>query len=53
MARLPRTPRLFNDYHAQIVRLAKELCRPATALRRSCPLEAALSRGADVSDRFR
>src|SRR5262245_50075685 len=41
--RLPRDASLFNDYHAQIVRLAKEHCRaqPRCA---SCPLEAVCPR---------
>jgi endonuclease-3 related protein len=36
---LPPDPELFNDYHAQLVRLAKEACRtkPRCAL---CPLDA-------------
>jgi endonuclease III related protein len=39
MDRLPRDAGLFNDYHAQIVRLGKEACRarPACA---ACPLDA-------------
>jgi endonuclease-3 related protein len=38
MRRLPRDARLFNDYHAQIVTLAKHACRtrPRCGL---CPLE--------------
>jgi endonuclease-3 related protein len=38
MRRLPRDAGLFNDYHAQVVRLAKEACRarPRCA---ACPLE--------------
>ena len=36
--RLPSDPGLFNDYHAQIVRLAKEHCRTAPRCP-SCPLE--------------
>jgi endonuclease III related protein len=36
--RLPRDAALFNDYHAQVVRLAKEHCR-ARPLCPSCPLE--------------
>lgn len=38
MDRLPRDTALFNDYHAQIVRLGKEACRarPVCAL---CPLD--------------
>jgi endonuclease-3 related protein len=37
---LPRDAALFNDYHAQVVRLGKECCRtrPSCA---SCPLDAA------------
>ena len=38
MRRLPRDPALFNDYHAQIVRLGKEACR-ARPLCERCPLE--------------
>ncbi len=38
LRRLPRDAALFNDYHAQIVRLAKEYCRPRP-LCPSCPLE--------------
>jgi endonuclease-3 related protein len=37
MDRLPRRAGLFNDYHAQIVRLAKEHCRPRP-LCPGCPL---------------
>lgn len=39
MDRLPRDSALFNDYHAQIVRLGKEACRarPVCAI---CPLDA-------------
>lgn len=36
--RLPRDAALFNDYHAQIVRLAKDVCRPRP-LCPECPLE--------------
>jgi endonuclease-3 related protein len=36
--RLPKDAALFNDYHAQIVRLAKEHCR-VRPLCASCPLE--------------
>jgi endonuclease-3 related protein len=35
--RLPRDAGLFNDYHAQVVRLAKDVCRPRP-LCASCPL---------------
>jgi endonuclease-3 related protein len=35
---LPRDAGLFNDYHAQIVRLAKEVCRPRPRCP-ECPLE--------------
>lgn len=38
MERLPRDAALFNDYHAQIVRLAKDVCRPRP-LCGECPLE--------------
>lgn len=37
--RLPPDAALFNDYHAQIVRLAKDVCRPRP-LCESCPLDA-------------
>jgi endonuclease III related protein len=36
--RLPADAALFNDYHAQVVRLAKDFCRPRP-LCASCPLE--------------
>jgi endonuclease-3 related protein len=38
-ARLPRDSRLFADYHAQLVRLAKEACRRRPLCGR-CPIEA-------------
>jgi len=38
MQGLPRDPALYNDYHAQIVRLAKDVCRPRP-LCAACPLE--------------
>jgi endonuclease-3 related protein len=37
MDALPREAPLFNDYHAQIVRLAKEACRPRPRCTQ-CPL---------------
>jgi len=42
MERLPPDPALFNDYHAQLVRLAKDVCRAvprcaACALADRCP----------------
>jgi endonuclease III related protein len=37
--RLPTDPALFNDYHAQIVKLAKEHCRKRPACE-GCPLDA-------------
>jgi endonuclease III related protein len=40
MDRLPREAALFNDYHAQIVHLAKDFCRPRP-LCAECPLAAA------------
>lgn len=42
-SRLPRDAALFNDYHAQIVRVGKEHCR-ATAKCEGCPLERFLPR---------
>jgi len=36
--RLPRDPALYNDYHAQIVRLAKEACRTRPRCG-ECPLD--------------
>jgi endonuclease-3 related protein len=39
LERLPRKAALFNDYHAQIVRLAKEHCRKRP-LCAGCPLDA-------------
>jgi endonuclease III related protein len=39
MQRLPSDAALFNDYHAQLVRLAKEHCRKRPACT-ECPLEA-------------
>jgi endonuclease-3 related protein len=38
MQRLPADASLFNDYHAQIVRLAKDICRPRPRCG-ECPLE--------------
>jgi endonuclease-3 related protein len=38
MDRLPRDAGLYNDYHAQLVRLAKEHCRPRPRCD-GCPLE--------------
>lgn len=38
MERLPQNPPLFNDFHAQVVRLGKDVCRPR-ALCDVCPLE--------------
>ncbi len=43
----PRDAALFNDYHAQIVRLAKEHCR-ARPLCSSCPLEPVCPRRGDM-----
>lgn len=37
MAHLPRDPALFNEYHALLVRLAKEHCRPRPRCE-GCPL---------------
>ncbi|HET9317656.1 MAG TPA: hypothetical protein VFQ51_18835 [Vicinamibacteria bacterium] len=41
--RLPADAALFNDYHAQVVRLAKDVCRPRP-LCASCPLDAVCAR---------
>jgi endonuclease-3 related protein len=38
MERLPPDATLYNDYHAQIVRLAKDVCRPRPRCG-ECPLE--------------
>jgi endonuclease-3 related protein len=38
MKRLPKDAALFNDYHAQIVRLGKDVCRPRPRCG-ECPLE--------------
>jgi endonuclease-3 related protein len=38
MDRLPRDPALYNDYHAQIVRLAKDVCRKRPRCE-VCPLD--------------
>lgn len=38
MAALPHKAKLFNEYHALMVRLAKEFCRKRTPLCSSCPL---------------
>ena len=38
MDRLPRDPGLYNDYHAQLVRLAKDHCRPRPRCD-GCPLD--------------
>jgi endonuclease-3 related protein len=35
---LPTDPALFNEYHALLVRVAKEYCRPSVALCARCPL---------------
>ncbi len=38
MERLPPTTPLYNDFHAQIVRLGKDVCRPRPRCE-ACPLE--------------
>jgi endonuclease-3 related protein len=38
-SRLPRDAALFNDFHAQLVRLGKDVCRPRRPLCAQCPLE--------------
>jgi endonuclease III-like uncharacterized protein len=35
---LPRDPALFNEYHARLLRVAKEYCRPSIARCAECPL---------------
>jgi endonuclease-3 related protein len=39
MKRLPLRAALFNDYHAQIVKVGNSLCRRTRPLCQSCPLE--------------
>jgi len=39
MANLPSDAALFNEYHALIVRLGKEFCRPRNPRCESCPLK--------------
>jgi endonuclease-3 related protein len=39
MDSLPRSTRLYNEYHALIVRLGKEYCRKKTPLCETCPLK--------------
>jgi len=43
MDNLPRETRLFNEYHALLVRLGKDFCRPRKPLCEACPLKAFLS----------
>ncbi|HDP16389.1 MAG TPA: endonuclease III domain-containing protein [Candidatus Omnitrophica bacterium] len=38
MENLPPEPRLFNEYHALIVELGKNLCRPGKPLCNRCPI---------------
>ena len=38
LSRLPLSPGLFNDYHAQIVALGKDFCKASSPLCPSCPL---------------
>ena len=37
MARLPPDAALYNDFHAQVVNLGKEICRPRPRCH-ECPL---------------
>jgi endonuclease III related protein len=39
LSRLPSEPQLFNEYHALLVRLAKEYCKKSAPLCDSCPLQ--------------
>jgi len=50
MDALPRDPALYNDYHAQIVRLGKDVCRPRPRCP-DCPIEdlCPSSRGTPIS----
>jgi endonuclease-3 related protein len=49
-AALPRDADLFNEYHALIVKVAKERCRRRQALCAGCPLEPFLPDERPVSD---
>jgi endonuclease-3 related protein len=44
MDALPRDAALFNEYHALLVRVAKDFCRKARPLCDGCPLEPFLER---------
>jgi len=44
MDNLPWDERLFNEYHALLVRLGKDFCRPRKPLCEACPLGAFLGR---------
>jgi len=44
MDNLPRDERLFNEYHALLVRLGKNFCRPRNPLCEACPLQTFLGR---------
>jgi endonuclease-3 related protein len=50
MSRLAPDVALYNDYHAQIVRLGKDVCRPRRPRCRTCPLEAMCPRHGVSSD---
>ena len=39
LGKLPTEPQLFNEYHALLVRLAKEYCKKSNPLCDSCPLQ--------------
>ena len=34
--RCPQTPRLFNEYHALLVRHGKDVCRPTPLCEKCC-----------------
>jgi endonuclease III related protein len=47
-AGLPRDPSIYNEYHALLVRVAKDRCRKAAPRCGGCPLEAFLPRSSPV-----
>lgn len=51
MDSLPRDVKLYNEYHALIVRLGKERCRKGRPLCEGCPVETQLSKQAAENDR--
>ena len=47
---LERDTALFNEYHALLVNVGKDFCRPKPRCRAGCPLEPLLSATAEVRD---